>query len=203
MAEVKQGRVLLGVEDRTHANELQESLRIEEQLRQRTLECATPVEAQPVVDDRLPTRRQWRFEPEPSAVVGPVEARPTDLEAERHVECRSQGLRVQIDFGGQRLEPSVLLDTHLDLALARKGGTSAGGLDLLVEVLLDAVPGLSTEESALDGGVEHLAGRAEVLPDGMHLTNDVRQEGEVGVVVGREVEDSDIARLSVPVEASV
>jgi hypothetical protein len=37
----------------------------------------------------------------------------------------------------------------------------------------------------------------------VHLPDDVREKGEIGVVVGGEVPDDDVARLAVSIEAAI
>jgi hypothetical protein len=91
----------------------------------------------------------------------------------------------------------------LDGGVRFDADSSDGLADSTIEIGLDIAGIFAGDESAVGGFVEDVVGGPEVFADFIGLANDVREEGEVLVLIGDEVEDGDIAWLAVSVNSTI
>ena len=75
--------------------------------------------------------------------------------------------------------------------------------DPQIELRAHGLNAFAVHQAAMDRLVKDLVRRAEVFADLVGLADDVREEGQVLVLVGDEVEDGDVAGLAMPVETTV
>src|SRR4051794_26298811 len=58
-------------------------------------------------------------------------------------------------------------------------------------------------KAAFKGGIEDLPHRAEVFPDFVYLLDNLADELQIGIILTGEVEDDNVAGLTVPIQTAV
>ena len=161
------------------------------------------VDAERVVDERLPARRQWRDESHSAPIVGTLESWVAVVDSQCDFERVAHRVWRQVDLTGQLLQTGCLLLPGASSLLPGNLCSSVCPVYAAIEALGDQIRVLQVVETALKRRIEQLAHRAEVLAHLVYLADHVGDEPQVRIVVAGEVVDEDVARLTVPVEAAV